>query len=141
VPFNCPTWIMHQTNTDAQARAAGMLPKSTDAAEGRNFAENLNFVFMLGSVAENQTCGLVVNKQRRAARKPPKVLLIDGSFATVTDASATYVIRNKCIQPRDMADSIADGFDEMVEKGEKQPAYTMPTLVSDTLFSRAGTEI
>lgn len=103
IPFDCPVWIMHQTGTEAQSRSSGSIPKPTDAAEARNFLENLNFGFLLGTVTAEQTCGLACHKQRRAAKLPPKVLQIDGSFARVHDASERYVIGESKIELRSMA--------------------------------------
>jgi len=131
IPFDCPVWIMHQTGTEAQSKAPGSIPKATDAAEGRNFLENLNFGFLIGTVSTDNTCVLVAGKQRRAARSVPKVLKISGEFATVSDVSKQYRIANNAIMEHRSADEIIDE-DEAADT--KQQALSLPPVVFDTLF-------
>lgn len=140
IPFNCPVWLMHQTGTDAQGRSTGSLPRAVDAAEGRNFAENLNFAFLIGTVSEDQTCAVITRKQRRASRKPPKILRIDGEFCRVVDVSETYCLRNNRIDLKEYSDKVADSLDD---DGAVTPPDANPhkpvVVVQDSLFTSAGT--
>jgi hypothetical protein len=131
IPFDCPVWIMHQMGTEAQSKGAAVLPKATDAAESRNFLENLNFGFMLGTVTDENTCAIVARKQRRAARAPYKILKISGEFASVSDVSKEYSISAGGITKKGFGEEIADDEDS----DTKKKAFSPPPVVQDSLFS------
>lgn len=99
-PFDCHVWCLHQLGTEANARDAGVAPKSTDAAEARNFFENVNFGFMVGKPDTNNMTVLSNGKQRRATRRENIVVHIRGELSRVEDASKRYTVEDDMIVPR-----------------------------------------
>jgi hypothetical protein len=114
VPYNCPTWVMHQLNTQANTLSPGQAPKMTQAAEAGNFAENLSFCFMVGNQNKDGLCTLTNVKHRRAGAQSDIVIRIDGAFAQVFDASDKWVLKGSNFISRDDLRTIADddeGYD------------------------------
>jgi hypothetical protein len=99
-PFNCQVWCLHQLGTEANSKDAGVAPKSTDAAEARNFFENVNFGFMVGKPDMNNMTVLTNGKQRRASRKENMVVHIRGEMSRVEDASKRFTVEDDQIVPR-----------------------------------------
>lgn len=99
-PFDCQVWCLHQLGTEANSRNAGIAPKSTDAAEARNFFENVNFGFMVGKPNKDNLTVLTNGKQRRAARKEDIVVHIQGEFSDVVDVSKRFMISDSTIVSR-----------------------------------------
>lgn len=99
-PFDCQVWALHQLGTEANSRAAGVAPKSTDTSEARNFFENVNFGFMVGKPDRNNLTVLTNGKQRRARRQDDIVIHIDGAMSRVEDASHTHLVMNEKIEAR-----------------------------------------
>lgn len=114
VPFDCQVWCLHQLGTEANSREAGVAPKSTDAAEARNFFENVNFGFMVGKPTTEGMTVLTCGKQRRAERKEDIVIKIEGALSRVQDASKHYMINQRTIVSRADAGRIA--FDEDMDR-------------------------
>jgi len=108
LPFSCPVWLMHQLNTKANARAAGVAPKPTDCAEANNFFENANFGFMVGVPTLDHLCVLTNGKQRRARRQNDRVLFIDGALATVRDTRGRYIVDGGKITKREDRSRVVD---------------------------------
>lgn len=92
--FKCPVWIMHQVGTEAQGRSSGVAPKPTDMAEAKNFLENCNFGFGVSLPSRDMLCVLSCLKQRRAVRKPDRIVFIDGEFGSVVDTGGQYQVEN-----------------------------------------------
>ena len=92
VPFHCPVWIVQQLSGEANALSPGVVPKLTDSAEGKSFAENLDFCFQYGGKTQEMYCVLACGKSRREAPRPPIVVRIDGDLATVRNVSDEYVL-------------------------------------------------
>ena len=96
-PFKCPVWILHQLTAEVNSRAPGVAPKPTDSAEAKNFFENCDFGFMVGSKTIDGHVILTNNKFRRAAKRPDVVLFIDGAFCSVRDTDGEWIVQDRKI--------------------------------------------
>jgi hypothetical protein len=105
-PMNCQVWCLHQLGTAAQALNSGVAPKTTDAAEARNFFENVNFGFMVGKPTRENMTVLTNGKQRRATRREDIVVHIAGEFSRVDDASRRFTISDDGIVDRASANEV-----------------------------------
>lgn len=113
VPFACPVWIMHQLSTKANERGAGHVPKPTDVSEAKNFFENMNYGFMLGTKTKDQLAILTNGKQRRSEARQDKVVRIDGKFSRILDTNHDYRIdQGKIVPAKDYALVAEDDDDD-----------------------------
>jgi hypothetical protein len=110
-PFDCPVWVLHQLTAEVNSRAPGVAPKSTDSAEAKNFFENCDFGFMVGSKAADGHVVLTNHKFRRSEKRPDVVLFIDGAFCAVRDTEGEYIIQDKKIVNAAEYRNIADDDD------------------------------
>lgn len=91
VPFNTPTWTLHQLNTESNALMPGRAPKMTSAAEGRAFPENCDFCFMIGTADSEGRALFTCRKHRRTAPgQGDSILRLDGDMATFVDETHAY---------------------------------------------------
>jgi len=114
VPFFCPTWSLHQLSTTANTGSPGNVPKYTDAAEGKAFAENLDFCFMFGLKTKQSHMVVTCNKARREAAREERVVHLDGEFQIVRDADETHILRNRKIVTRAEDRGLQGGADPAV---------------------------
>lgn len=96
-PYECPVWVLHQLTAEVNSRAPGVAPKSTDSAEAKNFFENCDFGFMVGSKTMEGHVILTNGKFRRAEKRPDVVLFIDGAFCSVKDTEGSHIVEDKKI--------------------------------------------
>jgi hypothetical protein len=90
-PFSCPVWVMHQLAAAQNKRSPSSKQHHSDAAEAKNFAENLWFSFQMGVPEDVSRClSMTCTKARRAGIPTPAVLRIDGAFSTMVDASKDF---------------------------------------------------
>jgi len=124
VPFNCPVWSLHQLKAAANALRPGAVPKITDIAEAKSFAENLDFCFLYGTRDAENRLVCVCAKARREALQPPKIIRLDGKFQQMVDESTEYVTQSHNIVPRHAAESI--GLDDIPQtQGDIDPMGDM----------------
>jgi hypothetical protein len=92
VPFNCPVWVLHQLNTEANKRAPSAQQHHSYASECGNFAENAWFAFVFSTKDKaSNMCQLFCTKERRAKGDRPSVILkIEGNYCRMVDASGTH---------------------------------------------------
>ena len=84
-PFDCPSWVLHQLSGQANAtQNATKTLHHTDAKGSKSFAENLDFAFVIGALNSDNLGQIACTKHRRAGRKPPSVIKVDGEFGIVT---------------------------------------------------------
>jgi RecA/RadA recombinase len=91
--FKCPIWMLHQLKGQANKMGEGRLADYADSAECSSFAENFDYMFIIGQ--PNRTfnaaqfgCG----KCRRSAPRAATVILIDGRMYRVQPGNALYAI-------------------------------------------------
>lgn len=92
IPFQCPVWIIHQLSGDANSMAPGVIPKVTDSAEGKAFAENLDFCFQYGGRDENSRVILACGKARRAPPQSALIVQIHGRISRVEETKDLMVV-------------------------------------------------
>lgn len=124
-PFDCPVWVFHQLGTEANSRPDGVAPKVTDAAEARNFYENVNFGFMVGVPTKEHIVVLTNGKQRRAARQADTLLKIDGAFCLVRETNK-YTIEGGKI--------VSVSHQQRVADADVKPV----SIVKDSMFDDVG---
>jgi len=109
VPFFCPVWSLHQLSTQANTLMAGSVPKYTDSAEGKAFAENLDFCVMYGMKDSDDRMVCTCNKARREAAMPPIIVRLRGAQQRVVDDSSNYTLKSRRITSRTLAETVQGG--------------------------------
>lgn len=91
--FNCCAWVVHQLHGSVAKRKPGAHLHHSDAAGCRNFVDNAWFAFSIGN-ADSQTHVLQVEctKQRRAAKRLPMPVYLDGAVRRLVRADGEYKI-------------------------------------------------
>lgn len=66
IPFDCPTWFLHQFHGDVGAMSPGARPSLSQARGGRNFGDNVDFAFGIGNIdRQKNMAALWMFKHRR----------------------------------------------------------------------------
>ena len=96
--FRCPVWLVHQLSGQANsALKIGATLHHTDAAESKSFGENLDFCYVVGNLNERNQGKFACTKHRRAPKKPPKVIEVDGEFNHVFSRDDLYIDPNRSV--------------------------------------------
>jgi hypothetical protein len=91
VPFDCAVWVFHQLSGEANKASFRQPLSHADAAEARNFAENLWFCFTMGIPHRQYGCFKVAcTKQRRGPRLGREWLLHNNGLGRIVDVSQEY---------------------------------------------------
>lgn len=92
--FNCICWVLHQLHGDAAAASPTARQHHSKARGARNFADNANFAFNIGTKDESNNCCIITcTKHRRAdGVKEPPIVRIDGQFGSMIPENATYAL-------------------------------------------------
>jgi len=107
--FNCPVYLFHQLAAAANNLGEGRIGHHTDAAEAKNFPENCDFC-MQGAMPNGAALAAWgCTKHRRAPQMENRILHVQGNMYRVSDASATYTIRNGRIVGRREDEMIVHG--------------------------------
>jgi hypothetical protein len=86
VPFKCPVWIFHQLDTKSNKKSMKTAVHHADAAEAKNFGENMVFCFQLRSKDINtNTLYMDCTKARRGEVGRSPLLLIEGEFFRIVE--------------------------------------------------------
>jgi len=89
--FKCPVWAFHQLAAAANKRSSAVKQHHSDAAEAKDWAENLTYAFQFGVPEDKSNClRMTCTKARRSAKLPPVSLRIDGIFSQMTDANDMF---------------------------------------------------
>jgi hypothetical protein len=130
--FHCPFWCAHQLSGQANEFSPARIASHTNSSEGKGFAENLDFAFVLGAKTEESLCGIACTKERRAPAQKSLILKIDGALSTIRGTANAYVFdRNtgRIVSAADMhkvrGASAKTSYDEMIAgmqegRGSKQ---------------------
>ncbi len=101
--FKCPAWILHQMDTKANSRKAGVVPAITDVSEAKNFMENCVYGFMVGTQTKDHLAVMACVKQRRSGKREPIVIRVDGAFGRVLGTDGAYRIdRGRIVSTKDL---------------------------------------
>ena len=120
--FDCVTWVMHQLSGEANSRGPTAKMDHTDAAEAKNFAENLNFCWVVGKPTSDNLVVMSCTKHRRRPPRDSMIIRVDGGMNIVRDVDNHYVLvknRNQIVS-RDEFDRVA---------GPVQPPTTNHSVV------------
>lgn len=91
VPFSCPVWIFHQLAAASNKKTFNSLQHHADAAEAKNFAENLVFCFNLGVPhPQYRTILMTDTKPRRSVQLKPMFLWVNGQYQVIEEASPYF---------------------------------------------------
>lgn len=92
--FNSVVWVLHQLHGESGSKPSTHRQHHSGARGARNFGDNANFIFSLGTLDKSSNC--LVYALTKGRRVPPPendpVVLLDGDFNMVTDASDRYVV-------------------------------------------------
>jgi hypothetical protein len=110
IPFECPSWVLHQFHGDVNKKAPGARTSHSEAQGSRNFANNADFTFGLSPY--NRNTGLLtvtMSKSRRApGREDDTIVKFDGRFGAFITPDQDYVVdpQTRQIVPRNYLDSL-----------------------------------
>jgi hypothetical protein len=92
--FNIVTWVLHQLHGEAGASSPATRQHHSKARGARNFADNSNFAFNIGTKDPNNNCCLITcTKSRRAeSMKDPPIVFMDGAFNMMIPADGKFAL-------------------------------------------------
>jgi hypothetical protein len=92
--FNIVTWVLHQLHGEAGASSPATRQHHSKARGARNFADNSNFAFNIGTKDPNNNCCLITcTKSRRAeSMKDPPIVFMDGAFNRMIPADGKFAL-------------------------------------------------
>ena len=99
--WNCPVWLIHQLNGEANQKKPGAMQHHRDAADCGSFGENLDACFVLGQ--RDRISGAFLLQCTKSSIQPPEpaILRFDPHFATLRQTEDLRVDRvTSDIEPR-----------------------------------------
>jgi len=106
--FNCTVWLLQQLNAEQPTKSPTTLLHHTNAAEARNFAENLAVCGCLGTIDRSTGC-LMLNwskvRYHSERTRPAPILQIDQHFCRFVDVSTEYTADPQCHTFLDASDA------------------------------------
>jgi hypothetical protein len=133
--FNCIAWVLHQLHGEAAAASPTTKQHHSKARGSRNFADNANFAFNIGTKDPQTNCCIVTcTKARRAEMvKNPPIVYIDGPFGRMEAQDQKYQLdqNTKKIVDRQLANMYQDNVKEINQMIGRKPKNTNPGSVSD----------
>jgi len=105
--YDCPVWIMHQLDKKGNEKTAGADMHYTLAAEAKNFAENLDFCFVVGALTPGGICVIHSTKHRRTRAMKQQVLRLYGEIHRIVVAD-DMVLKNQKIVAKSVLQSTAE---------------------------------
>lgn len=132
VPFNCPVWVFHQLDTKANKKSMRSMSHHADAAEGKNFGENMVFCFELGTKdPTTNTLYMNCSKARRGQVGRSPLLQLEGRFFRIVEDQEHIVNSIGEVKPKKKAgvsvatsetqDSFADPAESSTINEEPKP--------------------
>jgi hypothetical protein len=91
--FNCVVWVLHQLHGDAAAASSTTRQHHSKARGARNFADNANFAFNIGTTdPSNNCCVITCTKHRRANVVKDPIVYVDGALNRMESADNKYAL-------------------------------------------------
>ena len=90
--FDCPVCLLHQLSAEANSFSEAKLADYTNSAEAKNFAENLDFCFIIGRLTKDNVGLFGCTKHRRTAGKDHTLIQVQGDMYQVVCVDGTYCI-------------------------------------------------
>lgn len=106
VAFDCAVLSLHQLNADANALTVAKTGHGTDAAEARNWRENVDFNIVVGNLDQGQRCLISLDKHRRTPGIAEQIIQLQGEICTVVAADKDWTIdpvQRQIVRRDDMA--------------------------------------
>ena len=131
--FNCIVWILHQLHGDAASSSPTTRQHHSKARGARNFADNANFAFNLGTKDPKTNCCLITcSKARRSeGLKDPPIVRIDGPFGALIPEDKRFaldIVQKKFVD-RQIADiyqtDIKDQSDRIAKRTSKLRSFSV----------------
>lgn len=139
IPMKCSVWVMHQLAAAANKRTDAYLAHHADAAEAKNFVENMVYAFNLGVPnAQYRTVTLNVTKARRSSIKKPVFLWINGLFQRLEPGEKYFIhnLETGDVIPRENVDSpLWEGEKDKNDKNYLNNYYQGINVDSDDYLS------
>lgn len=123
-PHGCCVWCMHQLNGEANKMSPHKPATHADAAEARNFAENMWFAFALGIKHEESSCCLLTrSKSRRAGSSGVGTVLVrlEGHLGRFVEETGDWCYQGSQIQKSSFGAQVAGSGVKKKDK-EEDPA-------------------
>jgi RecA/RadA recombinase len=141
--FDCDVLVLHQFSGKANSMAPGMLPASTDAAEAKNWRENIDFSILVGNPNNDHFAVFGRDKARRAARVANIVVKINGDLSRVDWAKdfAVDPVRKMIVNKRELRtvdDDDEDGPTDKLKMNEYAEDNSVADDIANSINSGAG---
>ena len=142
-PFKCPVWLFHQLKAASNSQSAGVVPSSADAMWAKNFAEFCDFCIVMGTKNKDDLMLIANGKPRRTGQIPPRIIHLDGRFATMHDRSSDFVLDGKKIVEKSDYSQYAPGAvdDEEMPTERARPAALVDDSDDPDMFGVDDREI
>lgn len=105
IPYECPSWVLHQLHGSASKLGPGRVAHHSEARGCQNFADNADFGIQMGNrVMSTGILQMKATKHRRAAGRDDGVMMhFDGRFGVFSDPNQTFIVDPSTgqIVPRD----------------------------------------
>jgi hypothetical protein len=145
--FDCTVWLLHQLAGEATKRHPTAKMHHADAAEGRMFAENLHYCFVIGNKDENTRVSLLhCTKDRDTGNENTRSLIeMDGEMQRVESRDEQYAVDVDNAQIRAIGDLNRMGGEAAIghaaQAPGRQPGQRGPQIrngASREVFGLAG---
>lgn len=91
--FDCPVWALHQLSGEANSYGSAVLADHTNAAEAKNFGENLDFNLVVSKPQDVDAVALLgCTKHRRQPGKTHAIIQVDGAMNRILGADAKFML-------------------------------------------------
>jgi RecA/RadA recombinase len=142
IAYDCDVLVLHQFSGKANSMAPGVLPASTDAAESKNWRENLDFSLLVGNPNNDHFAVFGRDKARRAARVNNIVVKINGKLSRVDWAKdfAVDPVRRTIVHKRELhsVDDDDEPSGETVRMDEYDEGGSVADDIARSMNSGAG---
>lgn len=107
IPYQCPAFLLHQLSGKANSLPTTAKMQHTEAAESKNFAENLDYSIVFSKLDDLQRGQMHQTKHRRSKPVKPLVIQVIGDFGKVIDRADLVVdYSTKTIVAKDESESV-----------------------------------
>lgn len=93
--FKCPVYLIHQLSGAANDKSSGARLSHTDAAEAKNFGENLDFCFIVGPPNGELLFQFINSKHRRSGAHDPLIMRLRGELSRIESTGEMYRVDTK----------------------------------------------
>lgn len=115
-PLKCAVWLLHQLSGENTKKGATARLHHSDAAEGRMFAENMHYCFVIGNKDERTRASLLhCSKDRDTGNENKRTIVeLDGEMQTLISREGQLAVDNISERIQDVSDMRRMGGDAAV---------------------------